>query len=367
MVSKRGILEIVALIAINVVFVTACYKGSINNTHQAVITGVSTERSSKDVINDEATLDSFSFPDSYSRKSNKVVFEIDNIICPETVVVSKGKAKKVGFDKDGLAKFFLKDIDYTIQDGNYISTNADYSDRVYTKGFNYISSESDKVQRIYYDLLEVGSRKDDSWLNYYKEKSQFDFGSEEDCLKDIYTLFQDYGLDLNSYSFNISVYYLDHSRVNPIGEELTKQDDYYIFCFDQMCQGLRDYHHFHGDYYGGISCPDEFTFQVIYGSNGVASIRSNRDLYDYEFYGESPKLKSFEDIAQTVEKWCNDTIDFGSSFRITRAELYVGYNKGLELHYIWNFLVDIVNKENGNISNMELNFDAETGSYVRID
>ena len=345
--------------------ISACQAQDNDNTNN--ILNEHTESNQSETIR-EATLP-FNVPDEYLDTQGRVSFNITEIVCPSNCVLFNGVAREIGFDYEGLASDLLSGIDYVYDAdmNSYLSADPSISEQcVLSNRFAYVSSEKMKMLDIYYFPIidEVSSGEADSWLDFYKEEKEFDFGSAENCFQNTTTILQQYGLNLNDYDFDIDIYYLDHELVQNENNDFTSDDDYYIFCLNQVCQGLRDFHHIQGDYWNGIINPEECTIRIGYGKTGIISIDSNRCIYDYDLSDVCFDLISFEDMIQIVSNWCNDSIDDGTTFEVTRAELFMDYERNSFMP-VWNYII-LIRGENSE-SMIDVNFDATSGNYISMN
>ena len=218
-------------------------------------------------------------------------------------------------------------------------------------------------------------------LNSYAAEHSFSFGSPEKCLKDIYSLFERYGLDISK-EFDVETYYLDHKTLakeekvyNKDGvidkkknrpEGWSEHDDAYLFLLNQKCQGLPDSFHESFLWAGWFSPVSNAGIAIIYNEKGIAIIEPRQSICKYNLKSETVQLLPFDSVANYVAEHLNGFADASKSYEITKAKLYVAHeysNNSTEvpLEYHWVFLIK--ENSNGKSKSYELHFNAVTGEY----
>ena len=327
--------------------------------------------------------DSFttSFPNSYYKTSGNIEFSIESIDVPNTVEFLEGTACKFNdYNAQSIVEELLpENIDFIYEDdvqGYYIHS-GDYS-YVACTTMNRVSFHNLRICNYYYNCINDDPKYGNSNLEKYKEEKQFDFGSSDEVLGYIIELLSSYGLVLDD-RFVIKTYYLDYETLasEEYAEDMDGNIDYssykpdgwsdednaYMFYIYEYCQGLPDYHDDGNGWYSYESSMKS-VFRIIVNKDGIVEMHQYRDIYDYEIDETMVKLLSFSEITEEVESDLNSIINNETSYVITKACLYVGYdysNGDLQLIPIWAFRIE----ETGDFeAEYELNFNAINGDYV---
>ena len=384
--SKNIIIPVTMLI-------TATLLGACSKEHPDVylketVTGTTNDiSSSSDIDSTKATKQgmSGSFPSSYNTQIGKCTFCIDKIDSPEEITLYSGTACNTNADYLGLAKELLKGEAYnTVEETGelYVIESADEN---YIK-YKYTANTDGTIHFIDHSIPYFQSVKldyEDPYfnLNSYAAEHSFSFGSPEKCLKDIYSLFERYGLDISK-EFDVETYYLDHKTLakeekvyNKDGvidkkknrpEGWSEHDDAYLFLLNQKCQGLPDSFHESFLWAGWFSPVSNAGIAIIYNEKGIAIIEPRQSICKYNLKSETVQLLPFDSIANYVAEHLNGFADASKSYEITKAKLYVAHeysNNSTEvpLEYHWVFLIK--ENSNGKSKSYELHFNAVTGEY----
>ena len=384
--SKNIIIPVTMLI-------TATLLGACSKEHPDVylketVTGTTNDiSSSSDIDSTKATKQgmSGSFPSSYNTQIGKCTFCIDKIDSPEEITLYSGTACNTNADYLGLAKELLKGEAYnTVEETGelYVIESADEN---YIK-YKYTANTDGTIHFIDHSIPYFQSVKldyEDPYfnLNSYAAEHSFSFGSPEKCLKDIYSLFERYGLDISK-EFDVETYYLDHKTLakeekvyNKDGvidkkknrpEGWSEHDDAYLFLLNQKCQGLPDSFHESFLWAGWFSPVSNAGIAIIYNEKGIAIIEPRQSICKYNLKSETVQLLPFDSVANYVAEHLNGFADASKSYEITKAKLYVAHeysNNSTEvpLEYHWVFLIK--ENSNGKSKSYELHFNAVTGEY----
>ena len=373
--------------------ITATLLGACSKEHPDVylketVTGTTNDiSSSSDIDSTKATKQgmSGSFPSSYNTQIGKCTFCIDKIDSPEEITLYSGTACNTNADYLGLAKELLKGEAYnTVEETGelYVIESADEN---YIK-YKYTANTDGTIHFIDHSIPYFQSVKldyEDPYfnLNSYAAEHSFSFGSPEKCLKDIYSLFERYGLDISK-EFDVETYYLDHKTLakeekvyNKDGvidkkknrpEGWSEHDDAYLFLLNQKCQGLPDSFHESFLWAGWFSPVSNAGIAIIYNEKGIAIIEPRQSICKYNLKSETVQLLPFDSVANYVAEHLNGFADASKSYEITKAKLYVAHeysNNSTEvpLEYHWVFLIK--ENSNGKSKSYELHFNAVTGEY----
>jgi len=369
-------------------FLGACSKEHPDISLKETVTGTTNDISSTSDIDSTKTTNkgmSGSFPASYNTQIGKCIFCIDKIDSPEEITLYSGTACNTNADYLGLAKELLKGEAYnTVEETGelYVIESADEN---YTK-YKYTANTDGTIHFIDHSIPYFQSVKldyEDPYfnLNSYAAEHSFSFGSPEKCLKDIYSLFERYGLDISK-EFDVETYYLDHKTLakeekvyNKDGvidkkknrpEGWSEHDDAYLFLLNQKCQGLPDSFHESFLWAGWFSPVSNAGIAIIYNEKGIAIIEPRQSICKYNLNSETVQLLPFDSVANYVAEHLNGFADASKSYEITKAKLYVAHeysNNSTEvpLEYHWVFLIK--ENSNGKSKSYELHFNAVTGEY----
>lgn len=326
-----------------------------------------------------------SFPTFYNTQIGKCTFSIDKIDSPEEITLYSGTACNTNADYLGLAKELLKGETYTVieETGELFviesakDDNIKYKYSANTDGMIYFVDHSIP----YFQSVKLDYEDPYFNLNSYAAEHSFSFGSPEKCLKDIYSLFERYGLDISK-EFDVETYYLDHKTLakeekvyNKDGvidkkknrpEGWSEHDDAYLFLLNQKCQGLPVSFHNSFLWAGWFSPVSSAGIAIIYNEKGIAIIEPRQNISKYNLTTEIVKLLPFDSVANGVAEHLNSFADTSKTYEITKAKLYVAHDDSnnlteVPLEYHWAFLIK--ENSNGKSKSYELYFNAMTGEY----